>query len=57
MTGLNSQSKPGGSSGGSQQKKREELTHEEFEHEKEKRDLIEKHQHKNDFDDYIQETD
>ena len=57
MTGLNSQSKPGGSSAGSQQKKREELTHEEFEHEKEKRDLIEAHQHKNDFDDYIQETD
>jgi len=54
MTDLNSQAKPGGSKSGTKAPERVELTHEQFEHEKEKRERIERHQHK---DDYIQETD
>jgi hypothetical protein len=56
MSDMNSQAKPGGSRSGSSMPKKEELTHEEFEHEKEKRELIDKHQHKDDID-YIYETD
>ena len=57
MNDLNAQSKPGGSSQGRTNDKIEELTHDQFEHEKEKRERIEKHQLKDDLDDYIQETD
>ena len=57
MTDLNSQANRGGSSFGTQQKEKVELTPEEFQHEKEKRELIEAHQHKPEIEDYIQETD
>ena len=48
MTDLNSQTNRGGSRAGSTQPERKELTHEQFEHEKEKRERIERHQHKDD---------
>ena len=54
MTDMNSQANRGGSSAGSTAPERVELSHDQFEHEKEKRDAIEAHQHK---DDYIAETD
>jgi hypothetical protein len=54
MTDMNTQCNRGGSRAGSTQPERKELTHDQFEHEKEKRERIEAHQHK---DDYIQETD
>ena len=54
MTDMNSQARPGGSKSGSTAPEKVELTHEQYEHEKEKRERIERHQHK---DDYIQETD
>ena len=62
MTDMNSQARPGGSKSGSTAPERVELTHEQFEHEKEKRDSIHDHQHKDDGDEfdaytYIQETD
>ena len=57
MNDINSQAQPGGSSKGRKHDKIEELTHDQFEHEKEKRERIEAHQLKDDLDDYIQETD
>jgi hypothetical protein len=57
MTDLNTQCNRGASRAGSTQAKREELTPEQFEHEKEKRDRIYDHEHAHDNDDYIQETD
>ena len=48
MTDLNSQANIGASTGGSKVAERKELTHEQFEHEKEKREAIEAHQHKDD---------
>ena len=48
MTDLNSQANRGGSNGGTTQPERVELTHEQYEHEKEKRERIEAHQHKDD---------
>jgi hypothetical protein len=41
MTDMNSQANRGGSTGGSKMPERKELTHDQFEHEKEKRERIE----------------
>ena len=57
MNDLNAQSKPGGSAGGRKHDKIEELTPAQQKHENEKKAAIERHQHKDDIDDYIQETD
>lgn len=46
MNDINSQANRGGSSFGTQKKEKVELTHEQFEHEREKREAIEKHQHR-----------
>ena len=53
MTDMNSQAKPGGSKSGAKAPLKPELSHNQFEHERKKRDKIEAHQHKDD----LQETD